>query len=272
MQEFKDKVAVITGAGSGIGRALAARCAHEGMRVVAADVNEHDLNGTVQALRDAGGDAVAVRTDVSKLADVEALAQQTLDAYGAAHVLMNVAGVLGMGTTIWETPLADWEWVLGVNLWGTIHTIRVFVPLMLAQDTECYIVNTASMVGLVSDNPFAPYQVSKYAVVGLAENLYHSLARQDGKIRTSVLCPGLVNTQIMDAERYARAEQQDAPLEREAIMRNMRQAAASGMSPEEVAELVFRAIRREQFYILTHADSAARVQRRMENIIHGRNP
>lgn len=235
-------------------------------------MNERDLNETAAALRASGADALAVRTDVSKLADVEALAQQTLDTFGAVHVLMNVAGVLGMGTTIWETPVADWEWVLGVNLWGAIHTIKVFVPLMLAQDTEGYIVNTASIVGLLSDNPFAPYQVSKHAVVGLAENLYHSLARQGSKIKTSVLCPGLVNTQIMDAERYGRAERQHAPPEGEAIMRNMRQAAAAGMPPEEVAELVFRGIRQEQFYILTHADSAARVQQRMEHIIHGRNP
>ena len=271
MQDFKGKVAVITGAGSGIGRALAERCASEGMRVVAADVNEHDLAATAQALRAGGASVIAVRTDVSKPADVEALAQQTLHAFGAAHVLMNVAGVLGMGTTIWETPLSDWEWVLGVNLYGAIHTIKVFVPLMLAQDSECYIVNTASIVGLVSDNPFAPYQVSKHAVVGLTENLYHSLAHRGSKIKTSVLCPGLVDTQIMDAERYDRAEPV-APPQREGIMRAMRQAAAAGMPPEEVAELVFRAMRREQFYIFTHADSAARVQGRMENIIHGRNP
>ena len=144
MQMFHDRVAVITGAASGIGRGLARRCAREGMQVVLADIEQAALAETETELRALGASVIGVVTDVSKAADVEALAQQTLDAFGAVHLLCNNAGV-GVVRSVWESTLADWEWVLGVNLWGAIHGLRVFVPLMLQQDSECHIVNTASI-------------------------------------------------------------------------------------------------------------------------------
>src|SRR5215212_7142945 len=149
MQAFQDRVAVITGAASGIGHSLAFRCAQEGMKVVLADIEEAALRRTAAELQDAGAHVLTVVTDVGKAGDVTALAQQTLATFGAVDLLCNNAGV-GAGTTVWESTLADWEWVLGVNLWGVIHGLRVFVPIMLNQDAECHIVNTASIAGLIA--------------------------------------------------------------------------------------------------------------------------
>jgi NAD(P)-dependent dehydrogenase (short-subunit alcohol dehydrogenase family) len=277
VKDFKDKVAVITGAASGIGRAIAERCVQEGMKVVLADVEEPALVQTEQELRAKGGNVLAVGTDVSKVSDVEMLAQKTLNSFGAVHLLFNNAGV-GAGSTIWESSLADWQWVMNVNLWGVIYGIRVFVPIMLTQDTECHIVNTASAAGLVPYHPAAPYHVTKHAVVALSEHLCHSLAERNAKVKASVLCPGWVNTRIMDSGRNRPPELQDEPMsesmspELEVIVQEMRQAAQTGMSPQQVADYVFKALRVEQFYILTHPEFNSMVQNRMENILKQRNP
>ncbi len=277
MQEFKDKVAVITGAASGIGRGLAERCVQEGMKVVLADVEEAALAQTAQELRAAGATLLAVRTDVSRASDIETLAQQTLKAFGAVHLLVNNAGV-GAGGSIWECTLADWKWVMGVNLWGVIHGLHTFVPIMLAQAAEGHIVNTASIAGLLPYHPGAPYQVTKHGVVALSEQLYYSLAQQQAKIKVSVLCPGWVNTRIMDSGRNRPGELQNEPNnlpigpEQEAILQSMREAAQAGLSPRQVADQVFDAIRKEQFYILTHPEYNAMIQQRMENILQQRNP
>ncbi len=188
MQEFRDRVAVITGAASGIGRALAQRCAQEGMKVVLADVEESALIETAAEVRASGAPALAVVTDVSNIRAVEALAQQTLDMFGAVHLLCNNAGVAA-GTTIWDSTLADWEWVLAVNLWGVIYGVRVFVPIMLSQDTDCHIVNTASIAGLIAGPGLGVYKVAKHGVVTLSETLYYELAQRDAKVKVSVLCP-----------------------------------------------------------------------------------
>jgi NAD(P)-dependent dehydrogenase (short-subunit alcohol dehydrogenase family) len=277
MQEFKDKVAVITGAASGIGRGIAERCAQEGMQVVLADIEPAALRLAEQELRSAGATVLAVLTDVSKAGDVKALAQKTLDTFGAVHLLFNNAGV-GAGSTIWESTLADWEWVLGVNLWGVIHGLRIFVPIMLAQDTECHIVNTASAAGLLPYHPVAAYQVTKHAVVALSEQLYYSLAQRTAKVKASVLCPGWVNTHIMDAGRNRPVELQNPDSDQpaspalEAVIQSMRQAAQAGMSPQQVAEHVFSAIREDKFYILTHPEFKPALQTRMENILQEHNP
>ncbi len=277
MQEFKDKVAVITGAASGIGRGLAERCVQEGMKVVLADVEEAALAQTAQELRAAGATLLAVRTDVSRASDIETLAQQTLKAFGAVHLLVNNAGV-GAGGSIWECTLADWKWVMGVNLWGVIHGLHTFVPIMLAQAAEGHIVNTASIAGLLPYHPGASYQVTKHAVVALSEQLYYSLAMQQARIKVSVLCPGWVNTRIMDSGRNRPGELQNEPNnlpigpEQEAILQSMREAAQAGLSPRQVADQVFDAIRKEQFYILTHPEYNAMIQQRMENILQQRNP
>src|ERR1044071_1599934 len=209
MKEFAGKVAVVTGAASGIGRGLAEACARERMKVVLADVDESALAQAERDLKDAGAEALAVRTDVSKAGDVEALARRTLEAFGAAHLLFNNAGV-GAGTTVWESTLEDWQWVLGVNLWGVIHGVRTFVPLMLKQADECHIVNTASMAGLVSGPALGVYKVTKHGVVSLSETLQCELALMKSKVGVSVLCPAGVKTRVMESERNRPEELRNA--------------------------------------------------------------
>jgi NAD(P)-dependent dehydrogenase (short-subunit alcohol dehydrogenase family) len=274
MKEFKDKVAVITGAASGIGRALAERCAHEGMKVVLADVDVDALTTTAAALQAAGSPVVAVVTDVSKAQDVDALAQRTLAAFGAVHLLCNNAGVWG-GISAWDSSLADWAWILGVNLWGVIHGVHTFVPLMLAQETEGHIVNTASMAGFITGRGPAVYRVSKHAVVALSEILYHQLAQRTAKVKVSVLCPGGVDTQLLNAVRNRPAHLPAVePLhpEEEAVREATQRRVQTGLSPVHVAESVFHAIAAEQFYIFTDPGAKAWVHTRMEGILQERNP
>jgi NAD(P)-dependent dehydrogenase (short-subunit alcohol dehydrogenase family) len=277
MKEFGDKVAVVTGAASGIGRGLAERCMQEGMKVVLADIDETALAQTERELKDAGAHVVAVRTDVSKFGDVDALAQRTLDAFGAVHMLFNNAGV-GAGATVWESTLEDWQWVMGINLWGVIHGIRTFVPLMLRQADECHIVNTASITGLVSGPALGIYKVTKHGVVSLSETLYYELATMGSKIGVSVLCPAGVRTRIMDSARNRPVELQNASASESAhpavaqTEEMLRQLVETGMSPSQVAGAVFDAIRDERFYILTHEDWKPLVQKRMDDILQERNP
>ena len=280
MKEFQGKVAVVTGAASGIGRGLAERCAQEGMKVVLADIEEQALMRTSQELQaagTAGSQVLAVQTDVSKATDVEALAQKTMATYGAVHLLFNNAGV-GAGTFIWESTLVDWEWTMGVNLWGVIHGIRTFVPLMLEQQTEGHIVNTASMAGLTGGPGLGIYKVTKHGVVTLSETLYHELAFKGANIKVSVLCPGFVSTRIMDSARNRPAQLQNDPTEErmspvsEAMVQFMRQVVEAGMPPQQVANIVFQAIRDEKFYILTHPEWKEAMRVRMEDILQERNP
>jgi NADP-dependent 3-hydroxy acid dehydrogenase YdfG len=173
MKEFRDKVAVITGASSGIGFGIAERCARERMKVVLTGINYENLVRAEDSLKPLGATTLCVRADVSKLGDIEALARKTLDAFGGVHLLVNNAGV-GAGGTVWESTLADWKWVMDVNLWGVIYGLKVFIPIMLEQGTECHIVNTSSLAGLLRYHNSAPYQVTKHAVVALSENLHYS--------------------------------------------------------------------------------------------------
>jgi len=277
MKEFNDKVAVITGGASGIGRALADRCAKEGMKIVLADIEATALEQAERELEAAGAQVLQVRTDVSKADDVELLARKTIDEFGAVHLLFNNAGV-GAGTTVWNSTLADWQWVLGVNLWGIIHGVRTFVPIMLAQDTECHIVNTSSLAGLLPYHPSSPYQVSKFAVVGLSENMYYSLKQLNSKINVSVLCPGWVKTRIMDSGRNRPAELQNKPGEApvtpddEVAIQGMVESMESGILPFEVANEVFNCIEKKQFYIIIPATWMSLIEQRSENIFHQHNP
>jgi NAD(P)-dependent dehydrogenase (short-subunit alcohol dehydrogenase family) len=270
MKELSGKVAVVTGAASGIGEALARRFAAEGMRVVLADVERAPL---ARVVADLGDQAIAVPTDVSRLPEVEALARAAVDAFGAVHVLCNNAGVVAGGPS-WELSQADWDWVLGVNLWGVIYGVRVFVPLMLEHGQEGHVVNTASMAGLVSSPYNGPYNVAKQGVVALSETLHYELAIAGAQLKVSVLCPGWVNTRIADAERNRPAS---APVREASPLEQMmdpvvRQLLASGLPPERVAELVVAAIRDERFYVLTHPEFKGLVRQRMEDILEDRSP
>ncbi len=275
MNEFKDKVAVVTGAASGIGRGLADRFAAEGMRVVLADVEDDALQAAESEMSDAGATVLAVRTDVSRPEQVDALARKAVERFGAVHIVCNNAGV-GSGGLLWEQPIGDLEWVLSVNLWGVIHGVRAFVPQMLKQGDECHIVNTASMAGLLAGPYMGAYNISKFGVVALSETLHHELAAASGgKIGVSVVCPGFVNTNIHDSTRNRPSGRAPdvAPGTPEAAGRDaFLQLMASGMAPSEVARQVFEAVRDRRFYVLTHDEFKPRVIERAQGIVEGRPP
>ncbi len=274
MRALPGKTAVVTGAASGIGRAMAERFAAEGMKVVIADIDAVALAETERRIREAGHEVSSRQTDVSRAADLEALKQCALDIYGAVHVLCNNAGV-GIGGVLWEHTSQDWEWLLGVNVWGVIHGLRAFVPQMLEQGDDCHIVNTASAAGLDARPYLGMYSATKYAVVALSEALQQELAQRGAKIGVSVLCPALVNTRIGESERNRplslrnRAEQHLAP-EAQAFDNTFRAALAQGTPPERIAEAVVMAIREDVFYIVPHEETETRVRARFDRIIADR--
>ena len=275
MKTFRDRVAVVTGAASGIGRALAEKFASEGMKVVLADVEEAPLAATAKEMTDAGATVLAVRTDVSKPAEIEALADRAWSAYGAVHVLCNNAGVGGGGLS-WEVSAGEWDWVLGVNLFGVIHGVRIFVPRMLAGGDEGHVVNTASVAGLVSQPAMAAYNVSKFGVVTLTEGLHHDLTLRKTKLKASVLCPGWVKTRIAESDRHREADERTDPRQLDAVSAktglSMFKAVQQGIAPEQVADDVFAAVENEKFYILTHPETKAGVHVRKEDILKERPP
>ncbi len=280
MRDLKGKVAVVTGAASGIGRGMAERFAREGMNVVLADVEEKPLaeaTAAVDALaKGHGARALGVRTDVSKAADVDALAAKAFEAFGNVHVLCNNAGV-GAGNLMWEGTVADWEWVLGVNLWGVIHGIRAFVPKMIAHG-EGHVVNTASIAGTISAAGMGPYCATKHAVVTMSECLHHDLnLAAGGAVKVSVLCPGWVKTNIDNSERNRPAAlkpKTDRALKphEQMMMDLMKSAIAGGISPDEVAGRVVDAIHEEKFYIFTHPKMLGAVKKRSDEMLSGKNP
>ena len=254
MQELTDRVAVVTGGASGIGFALASAFAAQGMKIVLADIEAPALAEAVGRLEAAGADVLGVPTDVSDAEQVQALAHDAVERFGAVHVLCNNAGVGGGGLS-WEAPLDMWEWVIGVNMWGVIHGVRSFVPILM-QQPEAHVVNTASVAGLVAGPFMGPYNASKHAVVALSETLYHEMALMAPHVHVSVLCPGWVRTRIADSARNrpgAAAADLDAATSGFALA--LQPLIDNGMPPEELAETVLEAIREERFWILPHDDT-----------------
>ncbi len=276
MREFKGKVAVVTGAASGIGRGLADRFAAEGMKVVLADVEQPALDNAAAEMTAAGASVLAVRTDVSKLSDVQALAAAAVEKFGGVHVLCNNAGVGGGGALSWEMPQADWEWVLGVNLWGVIYGVRTFVPLMLKSGEEGHVVNTASVAGLIAGAGGPAYSVTKSGVVSYSETLFHEFAAvSGGKLHVSVLCPALTNTRIIESGRNKPGGPEPEPAagtEERAMLDMIRGIFAGGMPPSEVARQVFEAIQNERFYVLTHPEHNDRIRMRCDAIVGDGTP
>jgi NAD(P)-dependent dehydrogenase (short-subunit alcohol dehydrogenase family) len=276
MKDFKDKVAVITGGASGLGLAMARRFAAEGMKLVLADVEEEALRKVETEFRKAGVPVIGIRTDVARAQDVERLAEKTLATFGAVHLLCNNAGV-APGGVVWENTVADWEWALGVNVWGVIHGVRVFLPIMLRQDADCHVVNTASVAGMLSVPNMGVYCVSKHAVVTLTECLYHDVAQRSSRIGVSLLCPAYVPTGIIDSERnrpaLLRNAQRAKTAEELAREEAMRKAVLSGkISAEDVAEMVFDAVQTNRFYILTHPKIKDAIRTRIDDILLERAP
>ena len=277
MKDFEGKVAVITGAASGIGRALTEKCLAEGMNVVMADVEEAALNKAAEELQASGSNNVlAIQTDVAILNEIENLAQKAIDHFGAVHLLFNNAGVGGGAGKTWECTQKDWEWVLGVNLWSVIHGVQVFTPHMIAQDTECHIINTASVAGLIGGSTTAPYSVTKFGVVAYTENLFNDLATENLKVSTSVLCPGFINTKIYDSGRNRPSTLSNNDEQPSAEQLTNRKAFADflkqGMQPSELADIVFDGIREKRLYILTHDSFNDMISNRTQNIVTGTNP
>ncbi len=275
MQNLSGRVAVITGAASGIGLAVARLCAEEGMRVVLADIEQAALDSVVGEFRENGHDVIGVQVDVSKYADVERMAHETLAAFGKVHFLFNNAGV-SSGSTVWETTLEDWDWVMGVNVMGVIHGIKAFTPIMLAQDEEAHIVNTASIAGLIAGPSMGAYRVSKHAVVAISETLYLELDQNGSKIGVSVLCPAWVKTRIFESERN-RPKDKDIstttdPLIAAQLESSQQAVLHDSISPEELAEHVLDAIKADRFYILTHPKYTGAIAYRMRDILNGDNP
>jgi len=271
MRDLGGKIAVVTGAASGIGRELARACAAEGAHVALADVDEKGLAETARLLPP-GCESIQARCDVTKAGDLESLAARTYERFGAAHLLFNNAGVAVAGP-VWSAPLDEWKWVLDVNLMGVVHGIRAFVPRMLEAGAEGHVVNTASVAGLLSVPGSGVYCASKHAVVSLSECLFHDLRAARSALGVSVLCPAWVATGIADSERnrpaaLAARNPLAAPYE-EAV----RKAVASGrLSAAEVARITVDAVKANRFYVLPHQRIKASIESRMRDILDEREP
>lgn len=279
MKTFKGRTAVITGAGSGFGLEASRIAAREGMNIVMADVQADALQQAVAEVEGLGAQVLPFRLDVSKAADVEAMAAATQERFGVPHFVFNNAGV-GAGGLVWEHTLKDWEWVLGVNLMGVVHGVRVFTPMMLQaaqQDPqyEGHIVNTASMAGLLNAPNMGVYNVSKHAVVALSETLYQDLALVTTQVSASVLCPFFVPTGISQSHRNRPADMPHGkPTRSQLIAQAMSDKAVSSgkVTAAEVAQKVFDAMRERRFYIYSHPHALKSVQTRLEDVMLGRNP
>ncbi len=280
MKQFENKVAVITGGASGFGKEFARIGASLGMKLVLADVQEDALDSTVAEFKAQGVQVIGLRTDVSKAEQVQALADAAMSAFGEVNLLFNNAGV-GAGGLLWENTQKDWDWVLGVNLYGVIHGVRIFTPLMLESARkdpgfQAHIVNTASMAGLLNPPAMGVYNVSKHAVVALSETLYQDLSLVTEQVRCSVLCPYFVPTGISQSQRNRPADMaNDRPPTRSQMVSQALsdKAVSSGkVTAADVAQMTFDAIRDDGFYIYSHPQSLESVQKRMEDILNQRNP
>ena len=281
MKTFQGRTAVITGAGSGFGLELSRLAAAAGMNLVMADVQQDALDRAVAEIRGLGAQVLGFRLDVSKAAEVEAMGAATRERFGVPHLVFNNAGV-GAGGLIWEHSLKDWEWVVGVNLMGVAHGVRVFTPMMLEAaemdpSYEGHIVNTASMAGLINAPNMGVYNVTKHAVVALSETLYQDLRLVTDQIGASVLCPFFVPTGIHQSERNRPSEMKEAaarPTKSQLIAQAMSDKAVSSgkVTAAQVAQYVFDAVDADRFYVFSHPKALGAVQTRLEDIVAGRNP
>lgn len=279
IQDFKGKTAVLTGAGSGFGLECARIGAARGMNLVLVDVQQDALDRAQAEMEAAGAQVLARRVDVSKADQMESLAQAVQERFGAPHFVFNNAGV-GAGGLVWENTVADWEWVLGVNVWGVVHGVRLFTPMMLAAAAKDpsyrgHIVNTASMAGLLTPPNMGVYNVSKHAVVSLTETLYQDLSLVTDQVGASLLCPYFVATGINNSERNRPGDLPAGELTKSQLIGQAMtsKAVSSGkVSAADVAGKVFDAIRDNQFYVFSHPKALGNVRSRMEGIVSGTNP
>lgn len=273
MKEFGGKVAVVTGAGSGMGRAFAHRFAAEGMKIVAADIQADALDRVVTELAGSGAEVTGAHTDVSSFSEVSALAEQALAAYGKVHVVCNNAGVEGyLDGPIWEATGKDWEWTVGVNFWSVVHGVRAFTPLLLAHGEEGHIVNTCSMTSVITGRNM--YGICKHAVLALSEVLLGDLRARGAPIGVTALCPGIIATNLFHGSRNRPAKlRNEVPVPGAAkgseLREQMHERLSQGMPPAEVAEQLVAAIRADQFYLLTDHDWDEPIRERHAGILGG---
>ena len=274
MQGFEGKTAVVTGAASGIGLALAERFADARMQVVLADIEKDALDAAVKKLEERQADVRGVVTNTMVQASVRALADEAISTFGKVHVLCNNAGVASsssFGAGIWEVPNADWDWVMGVNFYGVLYGIQAFVPHMLEHGESGHVVNTASLAGLMPAG--GTYGVSKHGVLVLTETLYNDLKARDAAIGASVLCPGFVNTHIFDAERNRPDELASGGAGAPDEMMNMAKSLlAQGKDPQEIADAVFESIEQDRLYVLPHPAWDDSVRARVDHVLQRRGP
>jgi len=274
MQDFGKRVVVITGAASGIGRALADAFAEQNALLVIADIEPDTLKSAEQQLQASGAEVLAVRTDVADAESVAALARATLDRFGAVHIVCNNAGVGQSLRPVWEFSIEYWQWLLGVNLWSVIHGVRTFVPILLRQGCDGHVVNTASVAGLLSyPLPYlGVYCAAKHAIVSISETLAADLAVANSKVKVSFLCPGFVRTRIMNYERHRPANLTSEGHANAEIEAMWRAGVDAGTDPKEVAAFVLSAIRDERLYILPQSDFNEAIRNHSEDLILQRNP
>jgi NAD(P)-dependent dehydrogenase (short-subunit alcohol dehydrogenase family) len=274
MKELEGKTAVITGAASGLGWALAERLAGEGMNLVLADIEQQALASAAARLTDEGHAVLAVNTDVSQWDQVKSLADRSIQHFGNVHLLCNNAGV-AVGGPIWELTLQDWEWVLGVDLWSVIYGIKAFVPHMRSHGEPAHVVNTASIAGQITVGGLAPYTTSKFGVVAISETLHHELTAEGSAVKVSVLCPGFVKTGIDKSDRNrpeALGETLTDNEDKERVQQLFTAFVEAGTGAAEIIDQVIDAIRAEQFWILPHRDLDPAIRSRMEAILQRQPP
>jgi NAD(P)-dependent dehydrogenase (short-subunit alcohol dehydrogenase family) len=276
VRDFEGRVAVVTGAASGIGLGMVEAFAEAGMKVVLSDVRADALEASTRTLRDRGATVEPVVTDVRDPEAVQQLADRTLEVFGAVHVLCNNAGVASSNSLVWEAPLEEWDWHLGTMVMGTVHGLRSFVPILLEQGEEGHVVNTASMGGLITgSHSEAVYMTAKHGVVALSEGLQDQLASVSDKVKCSVLCPAFVTSDVFDNYESLRPENVKSHQATEAgrqMVAGMKHFLGTGMPAREAGEIVLQAIREERFYILTHPEWASMVEGRMRGILDGTDP
>lgn len=272
MKHLRDKIAVVTGAASGIGKGIVESFIKAGMKVVLSDIEPAALTTTVKYYSSLGADVHGVIADVSKIDDIENLAQQTLKRHGAVHVLCNNAGVFAGSTPSWKSTLDDWNWIIGVNLMGVVHGVQTFLPIMIEQKEQAHIVNTSSIAGLILPGG-ALYRTTKTAIVALSESLQQELERDREKINISVLCPAMVDTNLLHSNRNRPPEfSNTGPDADKESIEKVKNAFKQGLKPEAVGDHVLQAILDEQFYILPNQEWKEQVMHRANLIVEGKRP
>ena len=271
MQSFQNKIAVVTGAASGIGKAMSKRFASEGMHLVLADIESAPLSEFASELRASGSRVIFQQVDVSKPDHLQALAAQAYSEFGSVHLLCNNAGILPPGAPVWNEPLSTWHWALNVNFFGVLHGVQAFVPRMLEANHEAHIVNTASLAGLTARPLMSAYNVSKHAVVALSECLHAELQLTSDKIHVSVLCPAFAKTRLAESTRNQPGPHAD-PAASFGFYEALKHTVEEGTPPEHIAEAVLQAVRDNKFWILTHPQFDQSIRDRFESILARTNP